>query len=302
MSRAATHLPIWHTRTYVTAPENAAWHWYPNLGYHQSMTQAQTYGQGHADSVVRSQRWRTVANSAAYVQGELRPGRRVLDVGCGPATITADIARLVAPGRVVGIDASAAVIEEGRTNVAGLDNVELRVGEATALPFGDATFDVVHAHAVLMHIPDAVRALREMLRVTRPGGVVAVRDADYGGAMWWPEDPWLERWREVYVAVARDNGADPYAGRRLLARAHEAGAARVTPSASIWCHATPEERAWWGGMWADRILHSRIAEQAVAGGHATPADLEQISQAWRAWAVDPDGWFAIPHGEIVCRV
>ncbi|MGH7911411.1 MAG: SAM-dependent methyltransferase, partial [Candidatus Dormibacteraceae bacterium] len=139
------------------------------------------------------------------------------------------------------------------------------------------------------------------LRVTRPGGVVAARDPDYGGAMWLPADPRLERWRDVYVAVAEDNGADPFAGRRLLARAHEAGARDVTPSASIWCHSTPDQRAWWGGMWADRILDSKIAEQATGGGHATRANLERISQAWRAWAVNPDGWFAIPHGEIVCH-
>jgi hypothetical protein len=54
-------------------------------------------------------------------------------------------------------------------------------------------------------------------------------------------------------------------------------------------------------MWAERILHSRIAEQAVEGGHATPEDLQEISSGWRDWARHPDGFFAIPHGEVLCR-
>jgi 2-polyprenyl-3-methyl-5-hydroxy-6-metoxy-1,4-benzoquinol methylase len=262
------------------------------------------YGQGHAESVVRSQHWRTVENSAAYLAPELRAGLDVLDVGCGPGTITADLAARVAPGRVVGIDPSESILEQARatTASAGLDNVEFEQGDVYSLDAKTASFDVVHAHQVLLHLTDPVAALRAMLRVARTGGVVAARDTDYAAATWWPADPRLDRWLEIYRAVARGNGAEPDAGRRLLAWAHAAGATDVTPSASIWCHATPSERAWWGGLWADRILDSRIAEQAVDGGHATRAELEGISAAWREWAEHPDGWFAIQHGEILCRV
>ena len=264
----------------------------------------QAYGQGHAESVVRSQHWRTVENSAAYLAPELRAGTDVLDVGCGPGTITVDIAERVAPGRVVGIDPSEAVLEQARANAAaaGVDNVVFQRGDVFALDAEAAAFDVVHAHQVLLHLVDPVTALRGMLRATRPGGVVAARDTDYAAAAWWPADPWLDRWREVYTAVARGNDTEPDAGRRVMAWAHAAGATDVTPSASIWCHSTPAERAWWGGMWAERILDSRIAEQALEGGHATRSELEEISAAWRKWADDPDGWFAIPHGEVLCRV
>jgi SAM-dependent methyltransferase len=261
------------------------------------------YGQGHAESVVRSQHWRTVANSAAYLESELRPGLDVLDIGCGPGTITVDVAGRVRPGRVVGVDVSADVLEQARANAerAGAANLEFAVGDVLRLGADDDTYDVVHAHQVLLHLRDPVGALREMLRVVRPGGVVAARDTDYAGAMWWPDDPRLDRWLEVYRAVARANGAEPDAGRRLLSWALAAGADHVTPSASIWCHSTPRDRAWWGGMWADRILHSRIAEQALDGGHATRDELGGISAAWREWAERPDGWFAIPHGEILVR-
>ncbi|MFD9966384.1 methyltransferase domain-containing protein [Amycolatopsis sp. NPDC058986] len=264
-------------------------------------TADRAYGQGHAESVVRSQHWRTVTNSAAYLAPELRPGHTLLDIGCGPGTITVDFARLVAPGHVVGLDISEAILEQARANADG-ENVEFVLGDINHLDAADDTFDVVHAHQVLLHLTDPVAALREMLRVAKPGGVVAARDTDYSGAMWWPADPRLERWREVYRAVSYANGAEPDAGRRLLAWAHAAGATDVTPGASIWSHSTPAERAWWGGMWADRILDSRIAEQAVEGGHATRGELEDISAAWTEWAAHPDGFFAIPHGEILCRV
>src|SRR5690625_1379507 len=262
------------------------------------------YGQGHAESVVRSQHWRDVSNSAAYLVPHLRPGLTVLDVGCGPGTITVDIAARVAPGRVLGVDPSAEVLEQARANaeLARLDNTALEQGDVYELDAAADSYDVAHAHQVLLHLTDPVAAPREMMRVVRPGGVVAARDSDYAGMLWYPEDPRLDRWQEVYRAVARANGAEADAGRRLLAWANDAGAQDVTPSASIWCHSTPRERAWWGGMWADRILYSRIAEQATEGGYATRAELEDISTAWREWVEQPDGWFAIPHGEILIRV
>ena len=111
----------------------------------------------------------------------------------------------------------------------------------------------------------------------RPDGVVAVRDADYAAMAWYPADPRLDRWLEVYRAVAHSNGAEPDAGRRLLSWARAAGAADVVATASVWCYATPADRQWWGGMWADRILQSAITRQAVDGGHADLAELTDIS-------------------------
>ena len=261
------------------------------------------YTHGHHDSVLRSHRSRTVANSAAYLADQLRPGRSVLDVGCGPGTITVDLAAHVAPGKVTAIDASAAVLDEAIVLAADQDvpNVEFSVADVYALPYPDDTFDVVHAHQVLQHLADPVAALREMGRVCRPGGVVAARDGDYAGMTWYPENPGLTEWLAIYRTVARSNGGEPDAGRRVLSWAQQAGFTDITPTASIWCYATPDQRDWWGGMWSDRIRTSAIAEQAIAAGLATRADLDRISQAWRDWAATADGWFTIPHGEILCR-
>ena len=260
-----------------------------------------TYTHGHHESVLRSHKWRTVDNSAAYLAPYLTSGTSVLDLGCGPGTITADIGRRVAPGRVLGIDASAAVIEEARRDAGCGPNVEFSVGDLYVLDMDDHTFDVVHAHQVLQHLPDPVRALGEMKRVCKPGGLVAARDADYGGFRWYPDEPAIERWLAVYHTIARRNAGEPDAGRFLLAWAHAAGFDDVLPGASVWCFATPDDRAWWGGLWADRMTDSAIARQAVTEGFATEKELREIAEGWRRWAAHPDAWYAVLHGEILCR-
>ncbi|GGT96215.1 methyltransferase domain-containing protein [Streptomyces lateritius] len=262
------------------------------------------YTHGHHESVLRSHSWRTAANSAAYLIPELRPGLDVLDVGCGPGTITADLAALVAPGRVTAVDAVRDVLDKARAVAAerGLENVEFAVADVHALDFPDDSFDVVHAHQVLQHVGDPVRALSEMRRVCRPGGVVAARDSDYGGFTWYPESQALTAWQELYHRVARANGGEPDAGRRLLSWARRAGFTDITTTAATWCFATAEERAWWSGLWADRTTESVYARLAVDGGHAGPEKLAEIAGAWREWGRHEDAWYMVPHGEILCRV
>ncbi len=261
-----------------------------------------TYLQGHHDSVLRSHRWRTAENSAGYLLPHLRLGMRVLDVGCGPGTITRDFGALVGPeGEVLGIDSASDVVAQAAEGC-DLPQVRFAVGDALHLNVPDGAYDVVHAHQVLQHLADPVAALREMRRVTRPGGLVAVRDADYAAMTWHPAVPALDRWLEVYRAAARAHDAEPDAGRRLLGWARAAGFPEIAPSASVWCFATPEDRQWWAGMQADRIVASRIAGEAVDRGLARAEELAEMAAGWRAWAATEDGWFTVLHGELLCRV
>jgi SAM-dependent methyltransferase len=262
-----------------------------------------TYTHGYAETILRSYERRTAENSAAYLLPSLRSGQRLLDVGCGPGTITADLAQRVAPGRVTGLDAEEAMVARAAAvaHERGLTNVDFTTGDIHALEFDDATYDVVHAHQVLQHVLDPVAALRELRRVCRPGGYVAARDGDYGAFVWYPDNPGLDAWRDLYRRVARHNGGEPDAGRRLLHWAREAGFSQVVPSGSVTCYATPEARAAWGGMWAERIGATRIADRAVESGLSTRDELEAIAAAWRRWASEADGWFLVVHGEIIAR-
>jgi SAM-dependent methyltransferase len=261
------------------------------------------YTHGHHESVLRSHRWRTAENSAAYLLPHLRAGDRVLDIGCGPGTITADLAARVSPGRVTALEVTEEALDLARAEIGsrGLGTVDFAVGDVHTLQFPDDSFDVVHAHQVLQHVGDPVTALREMRRVCRPGGIIAVRDSDYAAFTWFPRLPGLDAWLALYDKVARANGGEPDAGRMLLSWAHAAGLRDVTATASVWCFADPADRHWWGGMWQDRILKSEMARTALATGAATQADLRGISAAWRAWADDDDAWLAVLHGELICR-
>lgn len=261
------------------------------------------YTHGHHESVLRSHRWRTAENSAAYLLPILEPGMSLLDVGSGAGTITVDLAARVRPGRVTALEVSEEALELTRAEVLarGTDTIDLHVGDVHALDFPDGSFDVVHAHQVLQHVADPVAALREMRRVCRPGGVVAARDGDFGGFAWYPEVPEIDEWCALYRQVARANGGQPDAGRRMLAWARAAGFREVTATASTWCFATPEDRRRWGGTWAERTLRSDLGRSLLEGGHASQEDLERLAAGWRRWAESPEGWFIAPNGEILCR-
>jgi ubiquinone/menaquinone biosynthesis C-methylase UbiE len=260
-----------------------------------------TYTHGHHESVLRSHRWRTAENSAAYLLPHLRSGMSVLDVGSGPGTITADLAEIVAPGRLTALEATPAALALTRAEIErrGLDNVSFVVGDVHALDLPDGSFDAVHAHQVLQHVADPVKALAEMRRVTKTGGVVAARDGDYAAFTWFPLLPEFDEWLALYRRVARANGGEPDAGRRLLSWARAAGFTDITPTASTWLFADEETRAYWGGMWADRILESDLARQAIDTGEATQADLQRMSTAFRTWQQHGDGWWTVLNGEII---
>jgi SAM-dependent methyltransferase len=262
-----------------------------------------TYLHGHHESVLRSHRWRTAENSAGYLLPRLSPAGRLLDVGCGPGTITIDLAARMPGGQVVGIDASAEVLDGARREADrhGQRNVRFDVGDVYHLAFDDGSFDVIHAHQVLQHLSDPIAALAEMRRVCRDGGLIAARDGDYGGMFWYPEDPELTEWRALYEQVGRALGGEPDAGRRMLAWARAAGFTEVEASASSWCYATRADRSWWGTLWAERLTESPFGDRVVERGLGTREDLERLAAAWLRWADSDDGWFLIPHGEILCQ-
>lgn len=267
----------------------------------ESSTPAYTHGYGAA--VLDSHRARTAENSAAHLVPHLRPGMRLLDVGSGAGTITADLARIVGPQHVTALEVTEDAAAFTRTELErqGIDGAEVVVGDAHALAFAGDTFDVVHAHQVLQHVPRPVVVLAEFRRVTRPGGIVAIRDSDYEGFRWFPEVPGIDRWLALYLRAARANGGTPDAGRRLLAWAHDAGLRDVTAGSSTWLHATPETRGAWAETWAGRVTSPPLSQQLEREGWADAAAREAIAADFRAWAEDPDGWFSVLHGEIIAR-
>ncbi|GFF24157.1 uncharacterized methyltransferase C1B3.06c [Aspergillus udagawae] len=263
-----------------------------------------TYTHGHHPSVLRSHTWRTAANSAAYLLPHLRPDMHILDVGCGPGTITVDLARLIPQGHITGLELAPTVLDQARALAAShsLTNITFQSGDANALPFPDGSFDVVLCHQVLQHVRDPVHILREMRRVAKHGGLVAARESDYAGFVWYPATPGLDVWRETYLKVTRANGGEPNAGRMVHAWARAAGFAReeIKCSSSNWCYRTPEEVDWWSGLWAERTVASEFGRTARENAGVEGEELEGIARAWREWGGEEDAWFSVLSGEVIC--
>lgn len=268
-------------------------------------TETATYTHGHHASVLRSHTWRTALNSAGFLLPHLKPDMKILDIGCGPGTITVDLAEYVPQGHITGLERAGDVLEKGRAcaKERGVTNIDFVVGDGNALDFADNTFDVVFCHQVLQHVRDPVGILKEMRRVAKPGGIVAARESDYGSFTWYPEVEGMQDWATLYRTVARANGGEPDAGRMIHAWAKKAGFASssIACAATTWCYSTKEEVAWWSDLWAERTIASAFAATATSANLATKAQLEDVSKTWRRWGDEEDAWFSVLSGEIICK-
>ena len=263
----------------------------------------EVYTHSHHPVVLAAHARRTAEEAASFLLPHLEPGMSLLDLGCGPGSITVGLARYVAPGRVVGVDAAPAALEHARALAAaeGLDHVDFVQSDVYGLPFPDASFDVVYAHQLMQHLADPVQALRESRRVLKPGGYIAVRDADYGTMTWYPASTHLDRWLAVYRSLARANGGEPDAGRRVVHWVRSAGFEHLHATSTTWTFATPDDRHWWADLWAGRLEEADLMARAIEAEATTASEIEVIAQAFRDWAAHPDGWFAFIQGACLGR-
>ena len=228
---------------------------------------------------------------------------KVLDVGCGPGSITIDLARLVPHGHVTGVEYVPDPLDEARTLAAAqsVTNVSFEIGDIHSLPFPDDSFNVVHAHQVLQHIADPVKALQEMRRVTKPGGIVACRAS--ASMTWYPDSEKLDRMHELHKRMAVAKGGNPEPGKYIHIWAEQAGFARmnITKSAGSWCFSSDEEREYWGGSMGERARSSGFVTMALKEGFSTMEELETIAKGWDEFRENQHAWFGLLHGEILCR-
>ncbi|GIG57940.1 hypothetical protein Lfu02_23120 [Longispora fulva] len=226
---------------------------------------------------------RTADTHAAFLLPHLRPGMALLDLGCGPGSITVGLAAAVAPGPTTGID-----LDPGLPD--GEHDITLVTGDVHDLPFPDASFDAIFASALLQHVPDPLAVLREARRVARPGAVIGVIDADWDGELLYPKGPVIERSYDVMRKLRANS--DPYVGKRLRSLLAEAGFERCEGYARVTHHGTAEEVAGIGTFTASTLGYPTAVEKAVAGGWATAAEMAEFQDAWRAWGEDPGAFVA----------
>ncbi len=258
------------------------------------------YAIGHGEGAVGIMNARRAEDWAAHVLPHLRPDMRLLDCGCGPGSITLGLAARVAPGEVVGIDREPSQVEQAQraATKAGVENTRFEVGDVVDLPFGDDSIDVVHAHMVVMHLADPLAALREMLRVLRPGGFVALRDTIIDG--WWGAGPDSELRAAAFPliqAATRARGGDWNRGREHERLFREAGFGRVALSSSYNWSGHGFENAAMGEQFGGMVLEMKGS--IVDTGQAEEVRVEAIADAWRRLGTHEEDFFATAAGEAI---
>ncbi len=235
---------------------------------------------------------RMASQEAAFLLPHLRSGMHVLDAGCGPGSITLGLAAALAPGEVVGIDVQPSQVEKARALAVqrGVTNVRFEASNVYELPFPDGSFDAAFANSVLEHLREPVRALAELRRVLRPGGIAEVRDVDNGGFLIAPDTPLLQQYRSLLERVRQHNGANFYIGRHHRRLLLEAGFVRAEASASIESEGSLEETRHFAVFRKAQIL--RIAPTALAEGWIDQATVDAIVAEIDAWAERPDAFHA----------
>ena len=263
---------------------------------------SEKYTHGHHRSVTKAHSIRRASDSASFVLPRLKSPMRLLDFGCGPGTITIDLAEHLLPcGSVVGIDNSSTVIDQARarSDEKGTQNISFEVRNIYETGYDAETFDAVYAHQVLQHLSEPIRALSEAKRVLKPRGICAVREVDWGTAALWPPDERLLAFLDVYNRVAARNGGDASAGRQLKEWFKQAEFSDLEVTTSNWSFSDQKGLKWWGEQWSERILHSELGKRAIDYGIATDHGLEEISQAWLDWVNVPGAFFAFIQVEII---
>ena len=243
---------------------------------------------------------RTAASTAAFLARHLKPGMSLLDCGCGPGTITLGLAELVAPGQVTGVDLDPIRVREAAAAAAsaGVTNATFEVGDMYNLSLPDESFDAVFENNVLMHLSEPERAVVEVLRVLRPGGVFGARDANANGHLILNALQEMDESLPVVLAWQRSRGMDIFAGARVGSLLRDAGFAEVEDSASYDSFATRDAVRTIADQMAHRI-ETVVADYADEHGLADRAKLNRMAAAFREWSTHRDAFWAAAHGEAV---
>ena len=237
---------------------------------------------------------------AAFLLPYVKSGIRLLDAGCGPGSITIGLAEVVSPGEVEGIDQAESQVDLARAAAVerGVSNARFQVGDVYQIPFPDSSFHAVFSHAVLEHLSDPSKALVEMRRVLKPGGVIGIRDADFDGYVLWPDNDVLRGFETLRRRLWQHNGGDPFIGKRLRHLLNQAGFASVKGSASFESFGTFEST-----QHIARVVQTYIREDVgprfVELGWANQADLDSVIASWEEWADRPDAFFGHTWCEVV---
>ncbi len=236
---------------------------------------------------------RTATREAGFFLPFLKPGLRLLDCGCGMGALTTSLAEWLSPGEVVGFDREQSQVAAARAWAAekGVTNVRFELGNVYEIGYPDASFDAVFAYTVLEHTREPLRAIREMRRVLRPGGVIGLCDPDYEGQLQAPASPGLAEIMQLMLQFSEEH-ASPYYARHQRGYLLEAG---FSPTQGFAMAAGGGSSEMTPFMFSTIIKPTieAIRPWIIEGGHATQEHLDDLLAQAQAWAERPDAFFAL---------
>ena len=248
-------------------------------------------------------RTRSAAEYADFILPRIGGGDRVLDVGCGPGSITLGLARVAA--QATGVDVDDQEFTDARAYAAerDIDNVEFRAGSIYELPFDDASFDVCTLFSMLETLDDPLAGLAEARRVVRSGGLIGASSIEYGGLiLHGPDEALLRRFYELRLQIWEAQGdVQFHRGRELRSLLLRAGFVDVEAGVTSFSYGTEERvRAFGLGRAAD-CRDERFTESIATYGLADAAELNDLEGAWLRWSESLDAFAAFAWGRAVAR-
>ena len=269
------------------------------------MTQPTTSGTpdytlGFSDEHVEQMSRSTVANSAPYLLPHLKPGQRVLDLGCGPGSVSVGLARGVMPGgELHGVDMAESQVELARALAAaqGLSGLAFHVADVINLPFEDGSFDVVHGHDILAHVPDTRAVLSEAMRVLKPGGLLGCRELVCESCYTYPDFGVMRESWNIFEDIIATDGGHPQMGKELKRHLAEAGFADIRITGAFDIYGRPQEVAFIYQLVHTWLLAPEITETALSYGAGTEELFRRIGEAYDRWRDHPGALCALAFGE-----
>ncbi len=262
-----------------------------------------TYTQGHSDEVTAAHKQRTVSTSAQFLLPHLKPHFFLLDIGCGPGTITHGFLEHLPSGSVTGVDISDSLIQQNTSTFppSQYSNLKFEVGNVLdGLKYQDESFDVVYTHQTILHLPDPVKAMKEARRVLKPGGMLAMRESDH--ASWYPHYPGLDKYIDALQQMINSSGAPGfYRARELHAWAGQAGfdRAKMVVSGAASIYSSEEQRRWFAGIHVGRLrgegVGGKLKELEILGQE----EIEECVRDLEKWRDDVNGWQAMLESDVV---
>lgn len=271
---------------------------------------ATNYTQGYSKATTSSHASRTITSDAAFVLPLIKASDKILDVGCGPGSITTGFGNLVPQGSVVGVDISEEVLEGARSSLpAAATNITFQAADLLAgLPFPDASFDVVFSSQLFPHLASTAQkltALTEMRRVLKDGGILATRDAaelHFYPRQYNLDNLWAVNTRKAWShgQAESDNG---FPGGAMPGLIREAGfeANNIHVGAGTTVHSGAEARKRYSEGNLGRLDEGDPFRQSWEKAGITLQEIEETKDAVKRWAADQDAWYVALQAEIVAK-